>query len=92
MAELQINLPDSIGEFAGAQVTSGRFPTLSDYLGALVCADEQAQGTIAQLSENPQLAGLLEEGLKSGPGRRWSNAVLRELKQQVLERTAGPNS
>jgi hypothetical protein len=28
MAELQINLPDSISEFADAQVASGRFPVL----------------------------------------------------------------
>lgn len=88
MAELQINLPDSMSQYADAQVASGRFPTIHDYLGALVRADEQTQLAIGTLSENPQLAALLEEGLKSGPGRPWSAAVLQELKQQVLDRSA----
>lgn len=89
MAELQINLPDSVSNFVDAQVASGRFPTIHDYLGALVSADEQAQRAINQLSENPQLAALLEEGLESPPGRPWSAGVLAELKQSVLDRAAG---
>jgi Arc/MetJ-type ribon-helix-helix transcriptional regulator len=89
MAELQINLPESITQYADAQVASGRFPTIDDYLGALVTADEQAQKVIGQLNENPQLAVLLDEGLKSAPGRRWSSAVWQELKQQVFDRAAG---
>jgi Arc/MetJ-type ribon-helix-helix transcriptional regulator len=88
MAELQVNLPDSISEYADAQVASGRFPAIHDYLGALVSADEQAQRVIAQLSEDPKLAALLEEGLESAQGRGWSAAVMGELKQQVLDRAA----
>ena len=89
MAELQINLRDPVSAFVDAQVTSGRFPTIHDYLGALVSADEQTQKTIGQLSDNPQLAALLEEGLESAQGRPWSAAVLQELKQQVLDRATG---
>lgn len=89
MVEFQINLPDAVSAFADAQVTSGRFSTIHDYVGALVSADEQAQKSIGQLSDNPQLAALLDEGLKSAEGRRWSPAVLQELKQQVLDRAAG---
>lgn len=89
MADLQINLPDPISEFAGDQVASGRFPTLNDYLGALVSADEQSQNILRELSENPQLAALLEEGLGSRSGRHWSPDVLRAMKQQVLDRSAG---
>ena len=85
MAELQINLPDSISQYADAQVASGRFTTIHEYVGALVSADEQAQQALERLSQNPQFARLLEEGLKSGEGRHWSAAVFRELKQQVLE-------
>jgi Arc/MetJ-type ribon-helix-helix transcriptional regulator len=70
MTELQIQLPDPIGEFAGAQVASGRFSTMSDYLGALVSADEQAQRMIGRLSENQELEALLHEGLNSDPGRQ----------------------
>jgi putative addiction module CopG family antidote len=89
MAELQINLPDSMSQYADAQIASGRFPTIHDYVGALVAADEQAQHAIAQLSENSQLAALLEEGLESPAGRRWSAAVLQDLKEQVLKPSSG---
>jgi Arc/MetJ-type ribon-helix-helix transcriptional regulator len=89
MADLQINLPDPLSDYAGAQITSGRFPNINEYLGALVTADEQAQRAIEQLHENPQLAALLQDGLDSGHGRYWSPSVLRELKQQVLDRAAG---
>jgi putative addiction module CopG family antidote len=88
MSEMQVNLPESISEFAGAQVAAGRFSSVSEYLGALVTADEQAQKAVERLAENPQLAALLEEGLNSGAGRRWSSAVLGELKQQVLDRVS----
>ena len=90
MAEFQINLPDSVSEYAGAQVATGRFVSVDDYLGALVTADEQFQKTIAALDEHPRLAALLEEGLASEEGRRWSGAVLGELKQQVLDRNVEP--
>jgi putative addiction module CopG family antidote len=89
MAEMQINLPDPISKFADAQVASGRFPSVQEYLGALVTADEQAQQTIARLNDNSQLAALLEEGMASGPGRHWSPDVLDELKRQVLDRATG---
>ncbi len=92
MAELHLNLPDSISQYADAQVASGRFPTIHDYVGSLVRADEQAQRAIDELSDNPQLAALLEESLQSDPGRRWSPAVLGELKQQVRDRTRGNGS
>jgi len=88
VAELQVHLSDSTREYAGAQVASGRFPTMNDYLGALVSADEQAQRVITAFSDNPELASLLEEGLASEHGRRWSPIVLNELKQQILDQAA----
>lgn len=91
MADLQINLPDAASAFADAQVASGRFPTIHEYVGALVSADEQAQKLIGRLSDNSQLAALLDEGLTSEPGRHWSPIVLQDLKQQVFDRTAGTN-
>jgi putative addiction module CopG family antidote len=86
---MQVNLPDPISEFADAQVASGRFQSVQDYLGALVTADEQAQQAIARFNDNPQLAALLEEGMASAPGRPWSSDVLDELKRQVLDRATG---
>ena len=91
MAELHVDLPDAISAYAGAQVASGRFPTIRDYLGALVSADQQEQIAIRQLSEIPGLGALLEEGLASAEGRAWTPAVLQELKQQVFDRIAGNN-
>ena len=44
MTQLHVSLPDSIGEFAGAQVASGRFSSVSDYLGALVTARNRRSG------------------------------------------------
>lgn len=88
MTQLQVTLPDSIGEFAGAQVAAGRFSSVSDYLGALVTADAQAQRAVEALSENPQLVALLEEGLNGGEGRQWSSAILHEMKQQILDRAS----
>lgn len=54
MADLQINLPDASNEFAAAQVAAGRFGSMSDYLGALVNADEQMQQASAKLGPIPR--------------------------------------
>jgi putative addiction module CopG family antidote len=86
MVQLQVSLPVPLSQYAMAQVSSGRFANVDDYLQALVRADEQAQSVAAKLSENPQLTALLEEGLNSGNGRSWSADVLAELKQQVVDR------
>jgi Arc/MetJ-type ribon-helix-helix transcriptional regulator len=87
VAEHQVNLPDSVSEFAGAQVAAGRFASVDAYLGALVSADEQFLRSVAALDEHPRLAELLEDSLTHGAGRRWSPAVLDELKQQLLGRS-----
>jgi len=92
MADLHVSLPDPISQYVSDQVASGRFPTIHDYLGALVSADEQAQRASARMSENPQLAALLEEGIASAPGRYWSGTILQEFKQNVLNRNAGNDS
>lgn len=89
MNDLHIQLPEPIRNFAGAQVSSGRFQSMSDYVGALVSADEKSQQAIRGLDDNPKLAALLEEGLSSSAGRRWSVEVLNDLKQQVYRRVNG---
>jgi putative addiction module CopG family antidote len=92
MVELQVSLPESLSEYAAAQVSSGRFSSVDDYLEALVRADAQAQRAAAQLRENPQVAALLAEGLNCDSGRRWSPAVLDELKHQVARGAQGSRS
>jgi Arc/MetJ-type ribon-helix-helix transcriptional regulator len=92
MSQIQMNLPDPITEFAGAQVSSGRFTSVEDYVSALVTADRETQELIASLKTNPRLPDLLEEGINSGPGRIWSAEYLAELKQQVYDRAAQKGS
>jgi Arc/MetJ-type ribon-helix-helix transcriptional regulator len=70
MNDLHIQLPEPIHSFAGAQVSSGRFQSMSDYVGALVSADEKSQQAIRGLNDNPKLAGLLDKGLSGDAGRR----------------------
>ena len=85
MSDMSISLAGSASEFAEAQVSSGRFSTISEYLSALVKADEQTQAVVAKLNADQKLAQLLREGLDSGVGRSWSPSILEELKQQTLD-------
>jgi Arc/MetJ-type ribon-helix-helix transcriptional regulator len=86
MSDAPISLPGSASAFADAQVSTGRFSTVSEYLSALVKADEQTQAMVAKLNGDPKLAQLLLDGLDSEVGRAWSPFVLQNLKQQVLDR------
>jgi putative addiction module CopG family antidote len=92
MSEIQLALPDAVMEFAGAQVASGRFSSVSDYVSALVQADQFSQEEIESIWNNPKLEKLLEEGIQSGPRREWNSEELARLKQQVLDRAAGNRS
>ncbi|QEG35569.1 ribbon-helix-helix domain-containing protein [Bythopirellula goksoeyrii] len=91
MSEFQINLPDAIGEYVGAQIAAGRFASPDQYVQALVAADQQHQKITREISDDPHVASLLEEGLASEPGRHWSPEVLAELKQKVTVQTMGKN-
>ncbi len=89
MSEIQINLPDAVAEFAGAQVASGRFPSVDDYFHALVEADQLSREELNSIWKSPKLESLLEEGITSGPRQEWNTETLSKLKQQVLDRAAG---
>lgn len=89
MSETSINLPDALCHYAVTQVAAGRFSTIQDFVVALVSADERSQQVVEKLSNHSALVAMLEEGLQSADGRQWSPAVLHELKQEVLDRTAG---
>lgn len=84
MSEIQLPLPDAVMEFAGAQVASGRFSSVSDYVSALVKADQFTQDELTAIWKSPKLEKLLQEGIQSGPGREWNSQELASLKQQVL--------
>jgi putative addiction module CopG family antidote len=85
MSNVPISLAGSASDFADAQVSSGRFSTISEYLSALVRADEQTQAVVAKLSGDQELARLLQDGLNSGTGRSWSPSVLEDLKRQTFD-------
>jgi putative addiction module CopG family antidote len=72
MTEIHLTLPEAVMEFAGAQVSSGRFSSVSDYVSALVQADQLSQEELDSIWNSPKLVKLLEEGIQSGPGREWN--------------------
>ena len=84
MSNVPISLAGSASDFADAQVSSGRFSTVSEYLSALVKADEQTQAVVAKLSGDQELAQLLKDGLDSGVGRLWSPSILEDLKRKTI--------
>jgi Arc/MetJ-type ribon-helix-helix transcriptional regulator len=62
MNDLQDSMPDTMREFAGAQVSCGRFASIDEYLQALVAADQHSQQDLAMVGKNRELAGLLRGG------------------------------
>jgi putative addiction module CopG family antidote len=84
--EIQVHLPEPLGDFIQGQLSAGRYASVSDYLGDLVPADREQQAVLEQLQDHAELASRLQESLNGGEGRRWSPAVLQDLRQQVLDR------
>jgi antitoxin ParD1/3/4 len=86
MAEIQVHLPEPLSDFVQGQISAGRYASVSDYFGDLVQADREQQVVLEQLQDHAELVSLLQESLNGGEGRRWSPAVLQELRQQVFDR------
>jgi putative addiction module CopG family antidote len=86
MPQMPVDFPEPLTSFIHSQISTGRYPNVSDYVSDLVRADQRQQQFIDQLSENEELSKKLEEGFNSGEGRRWTPAVLTELRNQVLDR------
>jgi Arc/MetJ-type ribon-helix-helix transcriptional regulator len=68
MSDIEFTLPDMIAKFADAQIRSGRFSTINDYLEALVLADQQTQKFIESLSGKPPAPAFLTEDFGQWPG------------------------
>ena len=86
MVEIQVQFPEPLNDFIQTQVAAGRCASVSDYLHNLVHADQQQQRIVDQLNDDPTLTAHIDESFARGSGRRWSPAVLNELRQQVLDR------
>jgi antitoxin ParD1/3/4 len=65
-------LPDVLRDYIDQRVRSGQYGNTSEYLRDLIRRDQQEQAKQA-------LRSLIEEGLKSGPGRPLTSEIAVEL-------------
>jgi antitoxin ParD1/3/4 len=77
MDALTIILPDSQQAFVDELVSEGHYPSPSDYLAALVKADQKAKA-------QAKLEALLLEGLE-GEATEWTDADWEALRQRIAE-------
>jgi antitoxin ParD1/3/4 len=73
MATMNISLPDSLKEWAEAQVTSGKFANMSDFIRDLMREQKDKQSYIAYVSK------ALKEAEASGYVPLDTNELRREL-------------
>jgi antitoxin ParD1/3/4 len=77
MDDINIALPASQQSFVEDQVASGQYPSGSDYVSELVCADQKAKA-------QEKLEALLLEGLNSGPATPWTEQDWERLRNRAL--------
>jgi antitoxin ParD1/3/4 len=65
-------LPESMREYIETRVAAGHYGNTSEYIRDLIRRDQEEQA-------KRRLRDLIEEGLASGPGRRRTPAVKKEL-------------
>jgi len=71
-------LPAELREYVDARVGSGEYGNTSEYLRELIRRDQRSQAAL-------RLRDLVADGLESGDGRRLTDDVLDELRQQALD-------
>lgn len=71
-------LPAELREYVDARVGSGEYGNTSEYLRELIRRDQHSQAAL-------RLRGLIADGLESGDGRRLTDDVVDELRQQALD-------
>ena len=79
MTELQITLGNEASAFVNEQIASGKYSTPSEVLNAVV---EQARVREAKV----KLAGLLKEGLESGPPIEVTDEWLRQQRNDLASK------
>ena len=70
-------LPEALRSYVDQRVRSGEYGNTSEYLRELIRRDQEDQA-------KKRLRDLIEEGLRSGPGRVLTPRVAAELKQRAL--------
>ena len=79
MVNLNVSLTEAQRDWVEAQVKSGRYGNLSEYVRELIRADQSK-------AAERRLEDLLLEGLNSGPAKEISPEFWEELKHRVLKR------
>lgn len=73
MATMNVSLPDPLREWVEAQVKTGRYANVSDYVRDLIRRDQEAKDA---------LIDELEKGFASGKSRRTIDDIWREAKRK----------
>jgi antitoxin ParD1/3/4 len=63
MAKIDLSVPDQMIAYLEAQVSSGRYADVGEYVRDLVRRDEQRRSALSQVQE------LVDEAIASGPTR-----------------------
>lgn len=71
-------LPAELREYVDARVGSGEYGNTSEYLRELIRRDQHSQAAL-------RLRGLIADGIESGEGRRLTDDVRDELRQQAFD-------
>ena len=79
MAQMNISLPDQMKEWIEAQVATGRYASVSDYMRALVRHHMENEGKVRKLE------ALIQEGIDSGSSGR----TVKDIWEEVKARHAG---
>jgi antitoxin ParD1/3/4 len=79
MGTMNISLPDSLNAFVEAQIIEGGYGSASEYVCALIRADQKRKA-------EERLEALLLEGLNSGEPSEMTAADWREIRREVEER------
>ena len=79
MGTMNISLPDSLKAFVEAQIIGGGYSSASEYVCALIRADQKRKA-------EERLEALLLEGLNSGEPSAMTAADWQEIRREVKER------
>jgi len=80
MPTMNISLTDQLKEYVEAQVNSGRYTTVSEYVRELVRTDQKRR-------EKEQVESQLLDGLNSGAAMEISPAMWEELRKRLRKRS-----
>ena len=77
MATMNVSLPDAMKTWVEQQSAEGRYANASDYVRDLIRRDQARSDAIARMQ------GLIDEGLRSGEGRRSMAEIKAEARRRA---------